>query len=58
MQVFAKNDDLLSKGSESKLPEALDDLSRQASRDGFQLNEPSAKNFELDSPTATTILNP
>ena len=50
--------EIVTKGSESKLQEALDDHSRQASLDGFQLNEASAKNFELDSQTATTILNP
>lgn len=31
--------EIVRKGSESKLQEAVDDLSRQASIDGFQLNE-------------------
>ena len=35
--------EIVTKGSESKLQEALDDFSRQASLDGFQLNKAKCK---------------
>ena len=35
------------KGSESKLQEALDDLSRQESIDGFQMNEAKCKELRI-----------
>ena len=35
--------EIVTKGSESKLQEAVDDHSRQASLDGFQLNESKCK---------------
>ena len=39
--------EIVTKGSESKLQEALDDLSRQASLDGFQLNEAKCKELRI-----------
>ena len=38
---------IVTKGSESKLQEAVDDLSRQASIDGFQLNEAKCKELRI-----------
>ena len=39
--------EIVTKGSESKLQEAVDDLSRQASLDGFQLNETKCKELRI-----------
>ena len=39
--------EIVRKGSESKLQEAVDDLSRQASIDGFQLNEAKCKELRI-----------
>ena len=39
--------EIVTKGSESKLQEAVDDLSRQASIDGFQLNEAKCKELRI-----------
>lgn len=39
--------EIVRKGSESKLQEAVDDLSRQASIDGFQLNEAKCKEIRI-----------
>ena len=39
--------EIVTKGSESKLQEAVDDLSRQASIDGFQLNEAKCKELQI-----------
>ena len=41
--------EIVTKGSESKLQEAVDDLSRQASIDGFQLNEAKRKKLRTGS---------
>ena len=41
--------EIVTKGSESKLQEAVDDLSRQASIDGFQLNEAKCKELRIGS---------
>ena len=42
--------EIVTKGSVSKLQEAVDDLSRQASIDGFQLNEAKCKELRIGFP--------
>ena len=39
--------EIVTKGNKSKLQEAVDDLSRQASLDGFQLNEAKCKELRI-----------
>ena len=50
--------EIVTKGSESKLQEAVDDLSRQASLDGFQLNEAKCKELRIGFPNSNHDFEP